>query len=448
MTRDAVSKTTVLTLIAITAVALLLRLAWIANTSAEAPVLSDPQYYHATAANLADGRGYSVQVDERGFVAGAGSEATAFWAPGYSAAIAVPYAVLGDDIRWAKLLNAVAGALACVPVFFVARALVAGGGRSSLRPYSRGGVAGLVAAAIVALMPALVYWTPVMFGDGLFMLGVAVTLALAAWAAERRSIAAYLCVGVALTATTFVRSQGVLLLLPVAVLLVPRLEWRAAARALAPVALVLALAVAPWAIRNERAMGEPFLVSGNVCYNLRGAHAPYATGTTVAIQDLWDESPGISFHERERLFDELGCGRAWDYARSHPGRELELAAKRVGWLLRSDAAPAMRWSETLGATPIDHGDGDALVLLGDIVWYAVLALAAISPFVLARSRMALALWSFIAAWMAMHLVFHGEPRYHMAMVPALAPLAAAVVCALADRVRDASAPTPPGEGAG
>jgi len=428
-------------LIAITLIALGLRLAWIANTDSEPPVLSDPQFYHATAANIADGRGYSVRVDDRGFSGGPGSEATAFWAPGYSAAIAVPYAVFGHDIRWAKLINALAGALACIPVFFIAHSLAphavradAPSGDTAATQRARD-AAGLLAAAIVALMPSLIFWTPALFSDGVFMLGVATTLALAAHASRDPTMPQLLAVGAALTATVFVRSQGVLLLVPVAALVVPRPRPGDAIRALAPAVVVLTAAVVPWAIRNERALGEPFLISSNVCYNLRGAHAPYATGTSVPVQDLWDEAPGISFKERELLFDELGCERAWEYARTHPLRELDLAAKRVGWLLRSDAAPAMRWSETLGATPIDHGPRDVLVLIGDVWWYAVLALAAASPLLLPRSRVAWALWALIAAWIAMHLVFHGEPRYHVAIVPALAALAAGSVGEVRVRLR-------------
>jgi hypothetical protein len=292
-----------------------------------------------------------------------------------------------------------------------------------------------MAASIVAFMPALIYWTPALFSDGVFMLGVASTLALAAWASERRSIAAYFAVGVALTATAFVRSQGVLLIAPVAVLVVPSLEWRDATRALAPIVAAIALGVVPWAVRNQQTMGEPYLISDNVCYNLRGAHAPYSTGTSVAIQDLWDEAPGISFKKRELLFDELGCERAWEYARAHPQRELELAAKRVGWLLRSDAPDAVRWSETLGATQLTQGDRDMFVLIGDVFWYGTLVLVALSPFVIARTRMAWALWTMVGIWLAMHVVFHGEPRYHVPLVPALAALAAAVIASLAARAR-------------
>jgi len=45
--------------------ALALRISWVGATETVVPPLSDPQYYHATAQNLFEGRGYSVAVDER-----------------------------------------------------------------------------------------------------------------------------------------------------------------------------------------------------------------------------------------------------------------------------------------------------------------------------------------------------------------------------------------------
>jgi hypothetical protein len=44
-----------------------------------------------------------------------------------------------------------------------------------------------------------------------------------------------------------------------------------------------------------------------------------------------------------------------------------------------------------------------------------------------RDRLWLALWSTIAVWLALHLVFAGEPRYHVPLVPVLAILAAATL---------------------
>jgi 4-amino-4-deoxy-L-arabinose transferase-like glycosyltransferase len=402
-------------------VALAFRALWLVETDAVIPPLSDPQYYHATATNLAEGRGYTVAVDDRGFVAGPQSEATAFWAPGFSFALAPLYKLFGAESSVAKALNAVAGALTVVPVFFIGRRL-------------RGDACGLLAAAIFALTPALVFWTASVFSEPLFTLGVATTLALAMHAGDPPSGAWCFAVGVALIATAFVRSQGLVLIVPVAVMLVPRLEWSAAARSLVPVAAAVALFVVPWAIRNEVAMGEPWLINNNLGYNLRLAHAPYSTGTSVPPQDLWDEQPGISFKQREILFDDLGRERAIDYALSHPRREAELAVKRVLYLLESDAAASINWSESLGRTPLDRWR-DAYVLIGDVYWYAMLALAAASLALFPRTREWWALWSTIAVWIALHTVFAGEPRYHVPLIPVIAALAAASLASAA-RVTD------------
>ena len=54
-----------LLVLAIAILALALRLAWVAYTGTEIPPVSDPQYYPATAANLADGRGGARQRSGR-----------------------------------------------------------------------------------------------------------------------------------------------------------------------------------------------------------------------------------------------------------------------------------------------------------------------------------------------------------------------------------------------
>ncbi|MEX2225264.1 MAG: glycosyltransferase family 39 protein [Dehalococcoidia bacterium] len=407
----------VLAIAAIFVVALVLRGLWLLETDTVIPPLSDPQYYHATATNIAEGRGYSVAVDERGFVAGPQSEGTAFWAPGFSVALAPFYKLFGAEPGVAKAFNAIAGALTVVPVFFIGRRL-------------RGDACGLLAATLFALLPALVFWTASAFSEPLFTLGVATTLALAMHAGGRSSVAWCFAAGIALIATAFVRSQGLLLLVPVVLLLVRSYDWRTVVRTMAPVAAAIALFVVPWAIRNQAVMGEPTLINNNLGYNLRLAHAPYSTGTSIPPQDLWDEQPGISFKERELLFDDLGRERAIDYALAHPGREMELAVKRVLYLLESDAAASIDWSESLGRTPLERGR-DAYVLIGDVYWYAMLGLAAASLVFVRRTREWWALWATIAAWVALHTVFAGEPRYHVPIAPVIAVLAAAAAIEVA-----------------
>ena len=189
-------------------------------------------------------------------------------------------------------------------------------------------------------------------------------------------------------------------------------------------------------------MGEPYLINDNLGYNLRLAHAPYSTGTSVPPDDLWSEQPGVSFKQRERLFDDLGRERALDYALGHPRREAELAVKRVLYLLESDAAASVRWSEGLGDTPIGRGR-DAFVLIGDIYWYAMLALAGLSLALVRRTREWWALWSMVLAWIALHTVFAGEPRYHVPLTPVIAVLAVAAILDLLSIAQRSDASDPP-----
>jgi hypothetical protein len=429
-------------LTAIVVLALALRVVWLSVTDTVPPALTDPQYYSATAQNIAEGRGYSVAVDERGFVAAPAGEPTAFWSPGYAFALAPLYWLTDSDERAGKALNAVAGALTVLPIFYIGRRLDPSEGDTDVRSRSAGERVGLLAALLFALSPSLVFWTSSLFSETLFTFFVASTLAVAIWAGERRSMSAYFATGLLLAATALVRSQGLVLAAPVLVALIAPVvaDGRAAAAglragawsllavsvrpALAMIAGI-ALLLAPWTARNQIAMGRPYLINDNMGYNLRLAHAPYARGTSVPPQDLWDERPGISFKEREIFFDDEGRKRALSYIRHHPGREVELAALRIGWLLRSDAEVSIRFAESLGVTRLDF-DRDAMVLLGDLYWYPLLALAATSLFVAGRRNpVFVVLWSTVGAWLALHLVFAGEPRYHVPLMPVLAVLAAA-----------------------
>ena len=316
--------------------------------------------------------------------------------------------------------------------------------------------AGLIAAGLFAVAPSLVFWSASLFSEPFFTLGVACTLAVAAWAGDRRSMAGHFAAGVALTATSFVRSQGMLLIAPVAWCcwrrcatgrwpspaaasrttgLWPRIGARDVLRVATPVVAAIALLVVPWAIRNARSMGQsvpdqrqPRLQSAPRARPVFAGHVRRAAGSL-------GRAPGISFNEREKSLGDAGRSRALTYAREHPGRELELALHRLGYLSRSDAAASVRWSESLGATPVG---ASRCRLLGDLYYYPVVALAFASIVAASRKRW-LALWSSIAAWGALHLVFAGEPRYHVPLMPVVVVLAAATLVRIADLVLGDSA---------
>lgn len=431
--RQAVALTTVL------AAALAVRVAWTWWTDPTPPELSDPQYYNATALSLARGEGYSVTFHrEVGFLPD--GEETAFWPPGYSAFLAAFYWLFGEGDKVAQAANVVAGALVVVPVYFI-----------GLRLFGR--KTALVAAAVAAVLPSLVYWVPVLFSDTLFTLLFATTAVLLLHALRRDGTlnrALLAAGGVALGAAMLVRGQA-LVLVPVAMVYwvisgakpAKCLLWAGACLALA------AAVVAPWSVRNVIVMRSPIILSANVGYNLRVGHAPYSTGRYILPDDLWNSQPQTtSFRELEPVFNDLGFERATEYAVGHPLEEAELAVRKTLWLWAPDS-DALDWVESYGRTPLPAGAVEPLRWLVDGS-YAVLLWLVGCAFVRARAfapQLSL-LAALVIAWTATHIVFFGEPRYHLPALALMIPVAAAPLVWLWDRAaspfssREQRAPLP------
>ncbi len=413
----AVSSRTWLLLGALTLAAAVVRLVWSAWTAPELSPFSDAEYYNATALSLARGLGYTVGLDEiRGFYPG--GDPSAFWPPGYPAYLAGWYRLFGESLAVGRTANIVAGALTVVPVYWI--------GRRLFSPR-----AGIIGAGITALLPSLVLWTPVLLSHALFVLLFSSAMAVFLYGPDRSGALRRMPVAAAAVLTcgaTLVRGQA-LLLVPLA-----GVYWIAAGTkprtALTWTALVLAgvvVLVAPWTVRNMITMGEPIVLSANFGYNLRIGHAPYSTGRYIVPDDLWAAEPGLTFQEREGLFNRLGTRRAIDYAAGNPGAELELSGRKIMWLWRPDS-DVLPWVTAFGEDPLPNGAWEPLRLLLDTTYFIVLALAAC---VLVRVRQ---LWRsllfpllLIGVWTALHVVFFGEPRYHLPLLVVLIPMAGATV---------------------
>jgi hypothetical protein len=176
-------------------------------------------------------------------------------------------------------------------------------------------------------------------------------------------------------------------------------------------------------------MDSPILLSANFGYNLRIGHAPYSTGKYIVPQDLWDADPGVStFHERERVFNDLGRDRALQYATSHKTREVRLSILKISWLWRADT-DVLYWISSFGKTPLSPETWEHFRRLLEATYFAVLALA-LTSLIRIRSDFSSIVFAvlLIGAWTAAHVVFFGEPRYHLPVLAViLVPLAAATL---------------------
>ncbi|MDE3096826.1 MAG: glycosyltransferase family 39 protein [Chloroflexota bacterium] len=416
---------TLLVLAALFVSALALRLAWAWWTAPVPHPLADEEFFAASALSLTRGQGYHVA-----FAGGhwrAGGDATAFWPPGFSAYLAIAFRLFGEHLAVARAADAVAGAAIVVPVYYIGRRLF-------------GEAEALAAGVIAALMPSLVFWTPVLLADTLAATLVAATAALFVCALPRAGgplrITYVLAGALCLAAATFVRGQA-LLVLPAAAAWW-YVEGVGPRRALAHAALVfaiVALALAPWAVRNARVLDSPILLSTNLGYNLRVGHAPYSTGRYIVPQDLWDAQPGIPFQRRELLFDRLGRRRAVGYALHHVRREVALSALKVAWLWRPDS-DVFTHVESYGLTPLPPGARTPLLIVFGAAYGIVLALAGIA-LLRWRERWRALLFPVVLAalWTAAHVVFFGEPRYHLPLLAVIVPMAGASAVWLARGAR-------------
>jgi hypothetical protein len=261
------------------ALALLVRLAFVAWAHTRFQPTEDAHFYDILARRLSSGDGYTWLWPD-----GAVTYA-AHYPVGYPALLAVVYSVFGAAPGAAMTLNALLGAAGA----YGAHRLVDGKGVARWRP--------LGASIAVALHPALVPYTVSLMTEGVTASLLVIATALAGRA--RRDGSTWFWIagsGLTLGVATLVRPQS-LLLAPVLGALACRAGRGALERfkrAAAATAIALAC-VAPWTVRNCVRMHRCALVSVNGGWNLligaqttSGAWEPLHTPPECA--SVWDEA--------------------------------------------------------------------------------------------------------------------------------------------------------------
>jgi 4-amino-4-deoxy-L-arabinose transferase-like glycosyltransferase len=250
--------------LAVALVALLPRL-YVAIAWSREPVW-DGHYYHLGAERLAAGLGYSEDALVAGHV---------MWRPwihypvGYSFVLSLFYRVLGPGLLVAPVLNAFLGAGVAATVHRLGRYFTTPG-RAKL------------AAALVALHPGLIAYSPLVMTEVLATLLVLVAGLLVL--AFPRGVRGYLGAGAVLGLATLVRPDS-LLGLPLLFLLARRPYGGAALRTLAAFAMAFVV-ILPWTYRNCQRLDGCALVSTNGGWNLAiGAITPTGRFHTLKAAD-------------------------------------------------------------------------------------------------------------------------------------------------------------------
>ncbi len=407
---------------------LVLRLAWV-HYATRAPLgLYDPARYAGYADRIAEGQGYSQ------FTSG---DPTAYYPPGYPFFLAA--------LRWftdhdglpvvAGTVQAVLGALTVVLAAVVAHRL--GGARAAA-----------VAAGVLALYPNLVFHTGALLSETLYNTLFLGALAALVW----RPWAEGLSTGRLLGAAALF--AGAVLVRPISLAVLPALAvawWLhdhdvgRLARRVGLFAGVVALALAPWMVRNLVRI-DALVLSTNTGDNLCIGHREGASGR-FALAPACDtgESTADSAAAEVRHDRDL-TDAALRYARRHPGEEARLVWRRAEAMFADDhdALPAV---QSYGDDDfIPPSTEDRLEVVADLWWYGVAGLGVVGMaiFVVRRRPEGILVVLATVATLAVPLAFFGDPRFKVPAVPLLVVAASTVVAAAWDRLtppRGRSAPS-------
>ena len=396
------------------------------------PPVYDAAAYAAIAANLERGEG---------FTAGAGAtQPSSNYSPGLPLFVAGIYKLAGGvHERLARLALALIGTLSVLLAYLLGRRLARCGvfpGQGMERPHSAAAVvAGLVAAAVVAVYPALLEYQGMLMSEPL----AATLLAAAVWAifwaaGEQAAPPRWLVPGALLGALALVRPEylGVTALLAVVVFAAgARAGWRRSLGAAAIMLLAALFAVAPWTLRNAEALGRFVPIStggGQVLFAgtyLPSDGNPERVGAEVVARHPELFGPDAVRRLRlEQILARLAADR-------YPDLETDQALSKMGG--------EQLWDD-LGEDPLGYGGFLATkvwrlwghgprAVMGAPGWelfhWAVVALGLLGLGVLVRRRRweAAVLATVFLAITALSALLVASPRRVLVMLPLLAACA-------------------------
>jgi 4-amino-4-deoxy-L-arabinose transferase-like glycosyltransferase len=411
-------------LIGIVGVAAILRIAWLAYANVAPPVSvnqsGDSFSYWYYGNEIANGNGY---------INFANGEATAYYPIGFPAILGAIY-WLANHVPLVDLdLMLVTGAYhVVIATGIVALTFVTGRRVAGPR-------AGLIAAAVMAVFPNMIYQVTTIQVESTFIFFTLAALAVIVdhdWSSGPPSRNRLLVFGAVLAISALVRPFATPLLLGVFLaILATGVGWRRAALGTAVPLAVIVTAFIPWTVRNHIAMDAFVPSSTNM-------------GDTLCLDRNSEAQGGFRWSTHDGCADPLlpeaernrkSTVKAVDFVISNPGREALQIGRRAREMFRTDH-DGIIGSESLGSGPIfSDTSRNAFSTVADRYFHAVLALA-VAGLLLARRwprpERSLVLTTMLAV-LAIPLLLWGTPRFHQPLVPFMAILAATLTVAVVDR---------------
>ena len=419
-------------LLCVVVVGLIVRLGFAISVMSRS-IPGDALFFHTTAANIADGKGYSTLEDYGPLHLPLAP--TAEHPPIFPTLLAF-FDLLGfRSIDSQRIVVSVVASLGIVIMGLLGRKVA-------------GPVVGVAAAAIVAVDPLWFQSSGILMSESVYLVVIPSILLLALICLERPHRWRFGVLGIVIGIAILIRSEAVLLLvlLGVPLALLAAGPWRK--RVLLGLCLAggAALVLVPWLIRNEVQLGG-FVFADDAGGTLAGSYNPHTfdpnnpaygsfdvadSDDTIGYFVLYQRPPDGAKHWSERTLNNELTSVSTSFARSHwadlPG--VVFAREAAAW-----GFPDQRWEMSLA-------EGEGRVQLyeesGQIFYWIKLPFVLIGAVVLARtSRRAFAVIGAPIVVVALNAaLFYGSTRMRVAAEPSLAVLAAIGVVAAADWVRD------------
>ena len=372
-----------------------IRLAWV--LAFQTPPGPDAASYDALGWRLATGQGY-VEND---------GSPTAYWPVGYPAWLAAIYLVWGHSWLAAGVMNAVLGTVVVLLTYWLARQIL------STRQ-------AVLAAAIIAFLPSyVVAYTSNLRNETFYAVFVLLTLIATIHAVRKPTWRTAIMLGVVIGLGVYVRPT--LLLFPcvfgVLLLVNSGLTLKKAIFLTTLTVCVIIVTISPWTVRNYLAMDDFVLTATNGGITFYVGNGPGATGKhrRVDMSVFSDRSEMTVYREgfRKGVENIVRDPRAW----------ASILPIKVWYLWRSDISSMapyilperhqlyLGWLRVLGQSYYT-----AIILI------ALVGLGTNSPLRYWQQPATLLLILTLAYWTLFHMMFHGQGRFHMPMVPVIVVL--------------------------
>ncbi len=419
-------------LAAILALAAVLRLVWVLYAMREPQGVHDPTFYFGYGQAIADGIGYKLPA-----VGTISAGPTAYYPIGYSAALGAVFALvthtpIPDNLELTTGFFQLFLGVATVAMVYEL-------GRRLFNP-----AVGLLAGLWLALFPNLIFPTAAFHTETLFMfmlMAALLVLLSGDWRQKRPSLSRLALFGLLLGASALVRPISLLFLALVPVVwLVGRFGWRRALLDTGVVAILAAAVIVPWSIRNFVQMDAPVIISTNLGDNLCMGHYDGAPGHFALPATCFaaDDYVGLDRQEFEVRRNNDNIRKAIEYAIDHPVVELKLLSRKAYHLWEHDH-DGLRAVESYGDDLfINSTLRTVLARVADIFFFVTISIGGLGLIGLVRPLDPRRLYLLLAllALAGIPLVFFGDARFHVPVMPLLVVPAAWSVVTLVTFIRE------------